>query len=268
MKTACIVSIHLQRTAAGLCISCSTVLTHYCCWGGLRLLCHVLPYMWLTRTLNSCAARAGMRADAHDIPPHLGLNLRPGCPHTVARRETEGCKRALSVAQQVDPAGGGPDLPMVRGKGKHTSLDHCHAVMVYSCFQSSGLPAKTGSRQTKGRLKSKPGVSFRCCTGRGLLRHVTTSSCSCSSRCRITPFIAPFSSAGKRSSAKTGSGQMQQKTFIQNETAFPQGSIWIGGAGSLIIGGLYWKKGNIKSAWAAMLCGSIGGFLGLFLKIR
>lgn len=45
------------------------------------------------------------------------------------------------------------------------------------------------------------------------------------------------------------------------------GSIWIGGSGSLIIGGLYWKKGNTKSAWAAMLMGSIGGFIGLFLKI-
>ena len=45
------------------------------------------------------------------------------------------------------------------------------------------------------------------------------------------------------------------------------GSIWIGGSGSLIIGGLYWKKGNTQSAWAAMLTGSIGGFLGLFLKI-
>ena len=45
------------------------------------------------------------------------------------------------------------------------------------------------------------------------------------------------------------------------------GSIWIAGSGSLIIGGLYWKRGNTNAAWAAMVTGSVGGFLGLFLKI-
>lgn len=38
------------------------------------------------------------------------------------------------------------------------------------------------------------------------------------------------------------------------------GTIYLGGAGSVIIGGLYWKKGTTAAAWAAM---SIGGLLGV-----
>lgn len=34
-------------------------------------------------------------------------------------------------------------------------------------------------------------------------------------------------------------------------------AIYVGGAGSVIIGGLYWKKGTTEAAWAAMLTGSI-----------
>ena len=35
------------------------------------------------------------------------------------------------------------------------------------------------------------------------------------------------------------------------------GAVYLGGAGSVIIGGLYWKKGTTAGAWAAMLTGMI-----------
>ena len=41
-------------------------------------------------------------------------------------------------------------------------------------------------------------------------------------------------------------------------------SIYIGGAGSVIIGGLYWKRGTVAGAWAAMITGavlSVGGIV-------
>ncbi len=34
------------------------------------------------------------------------------------------------------------------------------------------------------------------------------------------------------------------------------GTVFIGGAGSVIIGGLYWKRGTTAAAWSAMLAGS------------
>ena len=40
------------------------------------------------------------------------------------------------------------------------------------------------------------------------------------------------------------------------------GSMWLGGAGSVIIGGLYWKKGTSAGAWAALLVGSLLGVFG------
>ncbi|MCC6422128.1 MAG: hypothetical protein IT447_01505 [Phycisphaerales bacterium] len=38
------------------------------------------------------------------------------------------------------------------------------------------------------------------------------------------------------------------------------GSIYLGGAGAVIIGGLYWKKGTTAAAWVSMI---LGGFLGV-----
>ncbi|MHC4122495.1 MAG: sodium:solute symporter family protein [Planctomycetota bacterium] len=35
------------------------------------------------------------------------------------------------------------------------------------------------------------------------------------------------------------------------------GAIFVGGAGSVIIGGLYWKRGTIAAGWAAMITGSV-----------
>lgn len=42
------------------------------------------------------------------------------------------------------------------------------------------------------------------------------------------------------------------------------GSIFVGGAGAVIIGGLYWKKGTAAAAWSAMITGAVistGGFI-------
>lgn len=42
------------------------------------------------------------------------------------------------------------------------------------------------------------------------------------------------------------------------------GAIFLGGAGSVIIGGLYWKKGTVYGAWCAMISGSglaVGGII-------
>jgi len=40
------------------------------------------------------------------------------------------------------------------------------------------------------------------------------------------------------------------------------GSIYLGGAGAMIIGGLYWKKGTAAGAWAAMILGALVAILG------
>lgn len=44
------------------------------------------------------------------------------------------------------------------------------------------------------------------------------------------------------------------------------GAIYIGGAGSLIIGGLYWRRGSPLGAWGALLCGSGFAFFGLAMQ--
>ncbi len=43
------------------------------------------------------------------------------------------------------------------------------------------------------------------------------------------------------------------------------GSIYTGGAGAVILGGLYWKKGTTKAAWAAMITGSGLSILGIII---
>ncbi|OHB53508.1 MAG: hypothetical protein A2Y12_18015 [Planctomycetes bacterium GWF2_42_9] len=40
-------------------------------------------------------------------------------------------------------------------------------------------------------------------------------------------------------------------------------SIFLGGAGAVIIGGLYWKKGTTSGAWAAMIVGAVIGTAGI-----
>ena len=44
------------------------------------------------------------------------------------------------------------------------------------------------------------------------------------------------------------------------------GAIFCGGAGSVIIGGLYWKKGTTQGAWAGMITGSTLAVTGIILK--
>ncbi len=44
------------------------------------------------------------------------------------------------------------------------------------------------------------------------------------------------------------------------------GSIYLGGAGSVIIGGLYWKKATNAGAWASMITGSVVAATGFFLE--
>jgi SSS family solute:Na+ symporter len=44
------------------------------------------------------------------------------------------------------------------------------------------------------------------------------------------------------------------------------GAIYLGGAGSVIIGGLYWNKGTAAAAWTAMLVGAIMAATGILLQ--
>lgn len=50
-------------------------------------------------------------------------------------------------------------------------------------------------------------------------------------------------------------------TFPLNEFIYMYfqitGAIFLGGAGSVILGGLYWKRGSVEGAWAAMSIGSV-----------
>ncbi len=44
------------------------------------------------------------------------------------------------------------------------------------------------------------------------------------------------------------------------------GAIYLGGAGAVILGGLYWKRGSVEGAWAAMIIGSILAVTGIVLR--
>ncbi len=44
------------------------------------------------------------------------------------------------------------------------------------------------------------------------------------------------------------------------------GAIYLGGAGAVIIGGLYWKRATAAGAWIAMIAGSILGMIGVLTK--
>jgi SSS family solute:Na+ symporter len=55
-----------------------------------------------------------------------------------------------------------------------------------------------------------------------------------------------------------------QTTYIYMFFAFT-GTLYLGGAGAAIIGGLYWKKGTAAGAWAGSLIGSGLGLIGLLL---
>jgi len=43
------------------------------------------------------------------------------------------------------------------------------------------------------------------------------------------------------------------------------GAIWLGGAGSVIIGGLYWRRGTTAGAYSAVITGSVIGLIGVFI---
>lgn len=44
------------------------------------------------------------------------------------------------------------------------------------------------------------------------------------------------------------------------------GTIWLGGAGACIIGGLYWRKGTTAAAYSALIVGAVVGFGGLVVR--
>jgi len=44
------------------------------------------------------------------------------------------------------------------------------------------------------------------------------------------------------------------------------GAIYLGGAGAVILGGLYWKRGSVEGAWAAMSVGSVLAVSGITLR--
>ena len=43
------------------------------------------------------------------------------------------------------------------------------------------------------------------------------------------------------------------------------GAIWTGGAGSVIVGGLYWKRGSTVAAYSAIIVGAVVAIAGLVL---
>ncbi|MHC4944159.1 MAG: sodium:solute symporter family protein [Planctomycetota bacterium] len=57
----------------------------------------------------------------------------------------------------------------------------------------------------------------------------------------------------------------RQNQFIAMFLAIT-GAVFVGGAGSVIIGGLYWNRGTTQGAWAAMLTGSTLSVSGIVIK--
>tara|TARA_R100000027_G_scaffold66167_3_gene61646 strand:- start:12672 stop:14732 length:2061 start_codon:yes stop_codon:yes gene_type:complete len=59
-------------------------------------------------------------------------------------------------------------------------------------------------------------------------------------------------------------------TFPLNEFIYMYfqitGAIFLGGAGAVILGGLYWKRGSVEGAWAAMSVGSLLAVGGIVLR--
>jgi SSS family solute:Na+ symporter len=43
------------------------------------------------------------------------------------------------------------------------------------------------------------------------------------------------------------------------------GTIWLGGSGAVIIGGLYWRRGTTPGAYCALITGAVTGLLGLII---
>jgi SSS family solute:Na+ symporter len=44
------------------------------------------------------------------------------------------------------------------------------------------------------------------------------------------------------------------------------GAIYLGGAGAVIIGGMYWKRGTTEAAWAALILGTVLAFGGMIIQ--
>jgi SSS family solute:Na+ symporter len=61
-------------------------------------------------------------------------------------------------------------------------------------------------------------------------------------------------------------GSIFQQTQRLQLLLMVTGQIFLAGAGSVIIGGLYWKRGTTAAAWAAMIAGSVIPIVGLILE--
>ena len=55
------------------------------------------------------------------------------------------------------------------------------------------------------------------------------------------------------------------KDFIMMYFALT-GAIYLGGAGAVIIGGLYWKRGTVEAAWTALITGTVLGGGGIIIQ--
>jgi len=59
----------------------------------------------------------------------------------------------------------------------------------------------------------------------------------------------------------------RQSEYVQIWFGVTQ-SIFCGGAGAAIIGGLYWRRGTTAAAWVGMLSGSILSFIGIIMQLK